>query len=333
MTLRTGSRLAETAVLAGLIMMAGCGEEEMRIQRHGDEIVVAGQLFHIGTPVVLWLDPDGYDAYRARCHFNPDEYFPSHPAAPGNPNRYNDRHPVSEELAKKVQQEGWTLENLQQQVDLFVYHYDACGTSARCFKVLHDLRGLSVHFMLDLDGTIYQTLDLKERAWHAGNANDRCIGVEIANIGAYREEKRETLDQWYALDEDGWPYVTFPLDLDVMETHLRTPGFIARPARKQLISGTINGRRLYQYDYTNEQYEALIKLTAAIHRIFPRIPLRVPRNPDGSIRMDVLPPDELREFSGFLGHQHLIKVKVDPGPAFNWQRVIDGARRELERAR
>jgi len=38
---------------------------------------------------------------------------------------------------------------------------------SQCFKVLHDHRDLSVHFMLDLDGTIYQTLDLKERAWHA----------------------------------------------------------------------------------------------------------------------------------------------------------------------
>ena len=39
--------------------------------------------------------------------------------------------------------------------------------------------------MLDLDGTIYQTLDLKEGAWHATVANGRSIGIEIANIGAY----------------------------------------------------------------------------------------------------------------------------------------------------
>ena len=39
--------------------------------------------------------------------------------------------------------------------------------------------------MLDLDGTIYQTLDLKERAWHATTSNSRSVGIEIANIGAY----------------------------------------------------------------------------------------------------------------------------------------------------
>lgn len=29
-----------------------------------------------------------------------------------------------------------------------------------------------------------QTLDVKERAWHATTANDRSVGVEMCNIGA-----------------------------------------------------------------------------------------------------------------------------------------------------
>jgi len=43
---------------------------------------------------------------------------------------------------------------LQEHVVQFVFHYDVCGFSQRCFDVLHDHRGLSVHFMLDVDGTI-----------------------------------------------------------------------------------------------------------------------------------------------------------------------------------
>src|SRR6267142_141920 len=39
--------------------------------RTGDEIVVAGQFFHTGTPVVLWMDPGGYDAYRVERRFSP----------------------------------------------------------------------------------------------------------------------------------------------------------------------------------------------------------------------------------------------------------------------
>ncbi len=38
--------------------------------RHGDEIMVCGQLFRIGAPVKLWLDPGGYDAYRTDRRFS-----------------------------------------------------------------------------------------------------------------------------------------------------------------------------------------------------------------------------------------------------------------------
>src|SRR5690349_17579216 len=41
--------------------------------RRGDEIVVAGKFVHTGTPVVLWLDPGGYDAYRVERRFSPIE--------------------------------------------------------------------------------------------------------------------------------------------------------------------------------------------------------------------------------------------------------------------
>ncbi len=42
-------------------------------KRHGDEIMVCGQLYRIGTPVKLWLDPGGFDAYRTTRHFSPFE--------------------------------------------------------------------------------------------------------------------------------------------------------------------------------------------------------------------------------------------------------------------
>ena len=123
---------------------------------------------------------------------------------------------------------GWSLDEARRVVDQFVIHYDVCGTSARCFKVLHDLRGLSVHFLLDIDGTIYQTLDLKERAWHAGTANDRSLGVEIAHIGAYTDMK--TLDEWYGKDLFGWPYVQLP---SVDQGTQRPKPLVCRPAGKE----------------------------------------------------------------------------------------------------
>src|SRR5262249_41968790 len=98
---------------------------------------------------------------------------------------------------------GWDLPLLQQVVDQFVIHFDARGTSRRCFQVLHDQRGLSVQFLLDLDGTIYQTLDVKEAAWHATIANNRSIGIEIANIGAYPADSPNPLSRWYRADANG----------------------------------------------------------------------------------------------------------------------------------
>lgn len=37
------------------------------VPRTGDEIMVCGQLYHTGTPVILWGDVGGYDHYRGQC--------------------------------------------------------------------------------------------------------------------------------------------------------------------------------------------------------------------------------------------------------------------------
>ena len=44
---------------------------------------------------------------------------------------------------------------------------------------------LSCHFLIDVCGTVYQTLDVVERAWHATSANDSSVGVELAADGAF----------------------------------------------------------------------------------------------------------------------------------------------------
>ncbi len=295
-----------------------------RLRRCGDEIVVAGQFFHTGAPVVLWMDPGGYDAYRCRRHFEPRYIMPLKPEAPTDPNRYGTRRNLPKDVEKRILDRGWDLDDARRVVDQFVIHYDACGSSARCFKILHDLRGLSVQFMLDIDGTIYQTLDLKERAWHAGTANDRSVGVEIAHIGAYRDMK--TLDEWYKKDFWGWPCVSFPAWMK--ERDIRTPFFTGRAARKEIVTGTINGRELMQYDFTAEQYDSLARLVATLNCVFPRMQLEVPRTEAGQVRPDVLSEKELADWSGLLGHWHITTGKVDPGPAFDWERLIANARRE-----
>jgi N-acetyl-anhydromuramyl-L-alanine amidase AmpD len=258
------------------------------LQRRGDEIVVCGQLFHTGgARVVLWTDPGGYDAYRIEPRF-PSTAPTSAPAT--RPAAHFNRRVDS------IAPEQWDLPRLQQTVDQFVLHYDAAGSSRECFRILHDVRGLSVHFMLDTDGTIYQTLDLKERAWHATTSNSRSVGIEIANIGAYADPNDPLLDR--------------------------------AGMQSELVHDEVQGQSLYQHDFTPQQYDSLIKLTATLCKVLPRIRCDYPRGERGQLIRHKLPDDVLNAYQGVLGHYHIQTNKTDPGPAMEWDRVIDGARRQ-----
>ena len=355
---------AAVVALSALVVL-GCedipGADDVRpgerLERRGDEIVVCGQYFHTGAPVVLWTDPGGYDAYRTERRFVPWEKA-SYSATTresddvGSPARYNvrfapttqssstspatgpatrpsQRGTLTAEEFEMVRGGGWPLELLQDKVDQFVYHYDVCGTSRTCFKVLHDSRGLSVHFMLDLDGTIYQTLDLKERAWHATTSNSRSVGIEIANMGAYANPARSPLREWYGKDDEGRTVITIPSRFG--DGGIRTKDFVGRPAREELVWGTVQGRRYAMYDLTPQQYDSLIKLTAALCTVFPKMNCDYPRDAEGKLILQKLDEDRLENYQGLLGHFHVQRDKQDPGPAFDWDRVVDGARALMKR--
>ena len=302
--------------------------------RTGDEIVVAGQFVHTGTRVVLWMDPGGYDAYRVERRFSPMdkadwESSQAETRALNSPNRYSLRRGgLTDQEIERVRGGGWDLPLLQRVVDQFVLHFDVCGTSRNCFKVLHDRRDLSVHFMLDLDGTIYQTLDLKERAWHATSSNTRSVGVEIANMGAYPVGGKNPLDEWYTKEPNGQTRITIPAEFG--DGGIFTKGFVGHPARPEPIVGMIQGQELIQYDYTPEQYQALIKLTASLCKVLPKIKCDYPKDAEGHLIRTKLPDSELKAYQGVLGHYHIQTDKVDPGPALQWDYVIGKARKIME---
>jgi N-acetyl-anhydromuramyl-L-alanine amidase AmpD len=297
--------------------------------RFDDEIIVAGQRFRTGTPVVLWTDADGYDAYRVDKRFGDfnRREFADWDDRTQDPQRYNLRdHGLTPQQRRARRGGSWTLPQLQAVVDQVVLHYDAAGTSRRCFEILHDRRHLSAHFLIDLDGTIYQTLDVKERAWHAGVSNSRSIGIEIANFGAYPVKTSVTpWKAWARQGENGQTYYLPPDPND--RASLRTPGFRSRPVRPEPVVGTIQGQRLVQLDYTPQQYTALAHLLAALSEVFPNLPLEAPRDATGRVSDSVLPPFTRSNFRGVLGHYHVSEVKVDPGPALDWNRVLREAKR------
>ncbi|MBX6313343.1 MAG: N-acetylmuramoyl-L-alanine amidase [Isosphaeraceae bacterium] len=321
---RTGAA-ALLLILTAIVPAAAEGPKPQvgeKLERKGDEIVACGQFFHTGAPVVLWIDPGGYDAYRVEPRF----------ATPGAPRakewegaRYGMRRArLSPEQVERIRSGGWDLPLLQEVVDQFVLHYDVCGTSRKCFQVLQDERHLSVHFMLDVDGTIYQTLDLKEAAWHATKANSRSVGVEIAQMGAYPVGSSHPLDRWYERGPDGRVRLTIPGG--AKEAGVRNHQEIFCPARDEPILGTIQGQKLIQYDFTPQQYDSLIKLTATLCTILPKIRCDYPRDGSGQLIPRKLPDDQYDRYQGILGHYHVQTNKTDPGPALQWDKVIEGAR-------
>src|SRR5438874_8773236 len=114
--------------LLGLVL--GCTHQQkmpamtgQRLPRCGDEIMVCGQLFHTGAPVVLWTDPGGYDAYRTERRFSPlkdSSYGATTQEVKGinSPNRYGLRQSVlTTQQSEQVRGGGWPLELLQDKVD------------------------------------------------------------------------------------------------------------------------------------------------------------------------------------------------------------------------
>lgn len=245
----------------------------------GSSIIVAGQPFEVGRPVVLWSDPQGFDAYQVRC------IDQSGGCCDKDSKRYGARKGM----------ERRSLDELQGMVSQFVLHFDGCVNSRSCFKSMHNRPrpsgegcGLSAHFMIDADGTIYQTLDLVERAFHAEEANTVSIGAEICNRGK--------------VDRSEWPKLP--------------PDYRTRPTRDVVV----NGEHHEAYEFRPEQYDSIIALARTLLRVFPRIKPVIPER-DGQPIMDTL-ADPLA-FAGILGHWHvdLQKQKWDPG-ALDWRRIL-----------
>lgn len=166
---------------------------------------------------------------------------------------------------------------------MFVNHWDVCLSSESCAKVLNK-RGISVHFLIDNDGTIFQMLDTQHKAWHAGipryeGGNSKGVGVEIAN--AYYPKYQS----WYVKN-----------------------GFGERPLQEH---GYVHGKTLDPFlDFYPVQLEALKALWKACH-VGIGIPLEYPKNSEGNIETGIHRECERGKFHGVCNHYNFIKTKID----------------------
>lgn len=165
-------------------------------------------------------------------------------------------------------------------VTMFVNHWDVCLSAESCAKVI-DKRGISVHFMIDNDGTIYQAMDTNDAAWQAGNrtVNHCSVGVEISN--AYYQKYQN----WYEKN-----------------------GFGPRPLWDDV---TVHGKRLKPFlGFYDAQMEAAAALWKAISVAYD-MPLECPRDADGKMLTTVDPSVPSGEFKGVVHHFHVTKRKID----------------------
>lgn len=166
---------------------------------------------------------------------------------------------------------------------MFVNHWDVCLSSESCANVLNK-RGISVHFLIDNDGTIFQMLDTQHKAWHAGipnnvGGNPKGIGVEIAN--AYYPKYQN----WYVKNGFG---------------------------ERALVEGaTVHGKTLDPFmDFYPVQIQALKALWKACSDGIG-IPLAYPSSSDGTLSRAVHSDCVKGTFKGICNHYNFTKTKLD----------------------
>ena len=175
---------------------------------------------------------------------------------------------------------GWRASKYKRDPKFFVCHWDVCLSSESCYKVLSK-RGISVHFSIDNDGTIYQFMDMNDIAWHAGGRtwNDRSVGVEISN--AYYTKYQS----WYEKRDYG--------------------------PRPIITDAHVHGKKLPEHlGFYDVQIEALKALMKAVHKC-TGIPLQTPLDRAGNTNTKVSKKCAEGRFEGFISHYHLTKRKID----------------------
>ena len=178
------------------------------------------------------------------------------------------------------QRKGYKRLFQKREPSFFVCHWDVCLSSESCYKVLQQ-RGLSVHFLIDNDGTIYQTMDMNDVAYHAGSRkwNDASIGVEISNA--------------YYLQHQDW-YVK--------------QGLGKRPIMRDAV---VHGQKLDPFlGFYPQQIQALRALMRAVNKA-TGIPLQAPLDRSKRTNTTVSKKCASGRFEGFISHYHLTNKKID----------------------
>lgn len=259
--------------------------------RPSGNLIIGGQAFPTDAPIVNFRDPPNWDASSTYCKPTKTDAGAMARCKPGAGGQipyalagtYVRRYMTRPGLRTSKYQMGESApyEAVKGLIKQFVIHHDGCASADMCFNVLQNERGLSCHFLVDNDGTIYQTLDLALAGYHAGLWNSNSIGVELCNRGDAKKEPN------YYKGKDK----------------------IDREPR----AAKINGHTFLAWNYTPMQYDAMTRLCRALLRLLPNLPADYPQSSPGIQSWDTIPTAASLKFAGYIGHYHLIPEKWDPG--------------------
>lgn len=144
--------------------------------------------------------------------------------------------------------------------------------------------GLSVHYVVGVDGRTVQMAPHELVCLHAGPANDRSVGIEVCSPGL-----------------PGWPMGN---PLSIIERK--------RGVHRELYRDRIRRRRVDMLDYTAAQIDAVTLLVETLCDAL-NVPRRVPLDARGELLRTTMTAAELASFRGLMGHYHCHPTKLDPG--------------------
>lgn len=160
------------------------------------------------------------------------------------------------------------------EVTAIIYHYTAGGSLSGTVKWFQNPDSkVAAHYVIGKDGTVVQMIALDRAAWHAGTSvlggaegvNQFSIGFEIVN--------------WGKLTNRDGKFYTYT-------------GHLYQGPQPIAADGA------YWEPYTEDQYKAVVRLTAALLGKYP-----------------------IRHITGHSDVATPKGRKIDPGPAFDWQRI------------
>ena len=268
------------------------------------DLIIAGQRIHIDAPVVNWTEGPRWDATSTFCQPTATDPRPPCTPLPGGGHKPYDGPAFAQRYSLRPALRRYgnnpPMDAVKAVIRQFVVHHDGCASSDMAFSVMQNERGLSCHFLIDNDGTIFQTIDLSLAAWHAALWNPGSIGVELCNRGDVKLDPN-----YYSKGKHG--------------------------PNRNVVPCKINGHTFLAFDYTPAQYQAFQQLGRALLRLLPNLPAEYPQSSPGVQHWGTLPergPGNSFGFAGYIAHYHLTGQKWDPGP-FDFKKFCSSLRGQL----